>query len=87
MDYKKFNGKRIEDVATRLEDISYYNNNYYKDDEGNIIYAWSDDIDYTEYTRVVITAEGKREYSVTFAESYTSNGVFMEVYSEYMNEV
>lgn len=87
MDYKKFNGKRIEDVATRLEDISYYNNNYYKDDEGNIIYAWSDDMDYTEYTRVVITAEGKREYSVTFAESYTSNGDFMEVYSEYMNEV
>ena len=59
MDYKKFNGKRIEDVATRLEDISYYNNNYYKDDEGNIIYAWSDDVDYTEYTRVVITAEGQ----------------------------
>lgn len=87
MDYKKFNGKRIEDVATRLEDISYYNNNYYKDDEGNIIYAWSDDIDYTEYTRVVITAEGKREYSVTFAESYTSSGDFMEVYSEYMDEV
>ena len=87
MDYKKFNGKRIEDVATHLEDISYYNNNYYKDDEGNIIYAWSDDIDYTEYTRVVITTEGKREYSVTFAESYTSNGDFMEVYSEYMNEV
>lgn len=87
MDYKKFNGKRIEDVATRLEDISYYNNNYYKDDEGNIIYAWSDDMDYTEYTRVVITTEGKREYSVTFAESYTSNGDFMEVYSEYMNEV
>lgn len=87
MDYKKFNGKRIEDVATRLEDISYYNNNYYKDDEGNIIYAWSDDVDYTEYTRVVITAEGKREYSVTFAESYTSTGDFMEVYSEYMNEV
>ena len=87
MDYKKFNGKRIEDVATRLEDISYYNNNYYKDDEGNIIYAWSDDMDYTEYTRVIITTEGKREYSVTFAESYTSNGDFMEVYSEYMNEV
>ena len=87
MDYKKFNGKRIEDVATRLEDISYYNNNYYKDDEGNIIYAWSNDVDYTEYTRVVITTEGKREYSVTFAESYTSNGDFMEVYSEYMNEV
>ena len=87
MDYKKFNGKRIEDVATRLEDISYYNNNYYKDDEGNIIYAWSDDIDYTEYTRVIITTEGKREYSVTFAESYTSNGDFMEVYSEYMDEV
>ena len=84
MDYKKFNGKRIEDVATRLEDISYYNNNYYKDDEGNIIYAWSDDIDYTEYTRVVITTEGKREYSVTFAESYTANGDFMEVYSEYL---
>ena len=87
MDYKKFNGKRIEDVATRLEDISYYNNNYYKDDEGNIIYAWSDDVDYTEYTRVIITTEGKREYSVTFAESYTSIGDFMEVYSEYMNEV
>lgn len=84
MNYSKFNGKRIEDVATFLPEISSYNNNYYKDDEGNIIYAWSNDEDYTEYTRVIITAEGKREYSVTFAESYTSNGDFMEVYSEYM---
>ena len=52
MNFKKFNGKRIEEVANRLDDISYYNNNYYEDDEGNIIYAWSDDDNYTEYTRV-----------------------------------
>jgi len=85
MNYSKFNGKRIEDVATLLNDISYYNNNYYKDDEGNIIYAWSDDVDYTEYTRVVISPEGKRAYSVTFAESYTSNDDIIEVFSEYLN--
>lgn len=84
-DFKKFNGKKIEEVANHREDISWYNNNYYEDDEGNIIHAWSDDDNYTEYTRVTIT-NGKREYFETFAESYTSENDIMIVYDEFMKD-
>ena len=86
MNYKKFNGKRIEDVTILLPEISSYNNNYYKDDEGNIIYAWSNDEDYTDYTRVIINGDTV-QYFETFAESFTSEGDLMEVYSEYIDEV
>lgn len=86
MNYAKFNGKRIEDVAKRLDDISYYNHNYYKDDEGNIIYAWSDDDNYTEYTRVTFSiSDSKKQYHETFAESYTSCGDIIEVYKTYLD--
>lgn len=85
MNFKKFNGKRIEDVAKRLDDISYYNHNYYEDDEGNIIYAWSDDDNYTEYTRIIISiTDGKKEYLETFAESYTSENDIIRVFDCYM---
>ena len=84
MNYNKFNGKKIEDVAKHLEDISYYNNNYYEDDEGNIIYVRSDDINYTDYTRVTIT-DGKVQHFETFAESFTSSDDLIEVYSEYLD--
>ena len=86
IDFQKFNGKKIEEVAKHLEDISYYNNNYYEDDEGNIIYAWSDDDNYTEYTQVVIV-DGKKQYLETFAESFTSNNDVMQVFDRYINEV
>ena len=86
MNYKKFNGKKIEDVAKHLKDISSYNHNYYEDDEGNIIYAWSDDDNYTDYTRVTII-ETMKILHETFAESFCSCGDFMEVFEEFMKEV
>ena len=85
MNYKKFNGKKIEDVAEHLKDISSYNHNYYKDDEGNIIYAWSDDDNYTDYTRVTITSVGKI-YHETFAESFCSCDDIIEVFSNFLKE-
>lgn len=85
MNFKKFNGKKIEEVAKRLDDLSYYCNNYYEDDEGNIIYADSDDDNYTEYTRVTIS-DGKKQYHETFAESYTSENDIMIVYDGFMKD-
>ena len=89
MNYKKFNGKKIKDVAKHLKDISSYNHNYYEDAEGNIIYAWSDDDNYTDYTRVTITGDALdiKILHETFAESFCSCGDFMEVFEEFMKEV
>ena len=84
MNYKKFNGKRIEEVAKRREDLSSYNNNYYEDDEGNLIYQWSDDDNYSDYCRV--TLDGRlKHFHETFAESFCSCGNIMEVFSEYLD--
>jgi hypothetical protein len=85
MNYKKFNGKKIEDVAKHRKDISSYNNNYYEDAEGNIIYQWSDDDNYADYTRVTITGNSKILHE-TFAESFCSCGDILEVFDEFMNE-
>ena len=85
MNYKKFNGKRIEEVAKRREDLSSYNNNYYEDDEGNLIYQWSDDDNYSDYCRVILDEKGRKCFQDTFAESFCSCGNIMEVFSEYMN--
>ena len=85
MNYKKFNGKKIEDVAKHLKDISSYNHNYYEDAEGNIIYAEADDDNYTDYTRVTIVGD-KKTLHETFAESFCSCGDFMEVFEEFMKE-
>lgn len=89
MNYKKFNGKKIEEVAKYLKDISSYNHNYYEDDEGNIIYAWSDGINYTDYTRVTFIGDDLdvEIFHETFAESFCSRGDVMEVFEEFMNEV
>ena len=89
MNYKKFNGKKIEEVAKRREDLSSYNHNYYEDGEGNIIYAWSDDVNYTDYTRVTITGDALdiKILHETFAESFCSCGDFIEVFEEFMKEV
>ena len=89
MNYKKFNGKKIKDVAKHLKDISSYNHNYYEDDEGNIIYTWSDDDNYTDYTRVTLTGYPKTFHVLheTFAESFCSCDDFMEVFEEFMKEV
>ena len=83
MDYGKYNGKRIEEVATHRKDLSSYCRNYYEDDEGGLIYAWSDDDNYTDYTEVTII-NGKFEYGDTFAESFCSLGDVMEVFSEFL---
>ena len=86
MDYKKFNGKKIEDVAKHLKDLSSYNHNYYEDDEGNLIYAWSDDDNYTDYTRV--TLDGNRTiHHETFGESFCSCDDVIEVFEEFMKEI
>lgn len=84
MNYTKFNGKKIEEVATRLDDLSHYNNNYYEDDEGNIIYAWSDDDDYTDYTRVTVDGVYIHRHE-TFAESFTSYDNVMQVFDEFVD--
>ena len=85
MNYKKFQGKRIEDVAKHLKDISSYNHNYYEDCEGNIIYAWSDDDNYTDYTRVTITSNAKILHE-TFAESFCSQDDIMIVFDEFLED-
>ena len=85
MDYKKFHGKRIEDIAKHLKDISSYNHNYYEDDEGNIILADSDDDNWTEYYRVTIE-DGLQKYHEVFAESFCSEDDIMEVFEEFMED-
>ena len=80
MDYKKFQGKKIEEVARYCKDISSYNNNYYEDDTGNLILARSDDDDYTGYT--LVTVEGE----VTFAESFCSQDDVIEVFNKFLEE-
>lgn len=86
MDYSKYNGKRIEEVAKHREDISSYNHNYYEDDEGNIIYARSDDDNYTDYTRVTFIGDALdvEIFHETFAESFCSRDDIMEVFEEFM---
>ena len=86
MNYKKFNGRKIEDITKHLKDISFYNHNYYEDAEGNIIYANTEDDNYTDYCRV--TLDGRlKHFHETFAESFCSCGDIMEVFSEFLNEV
>ena len=76
MNYAKFQGKRIEDICTHNVEKSSYNNNYYIDDEGNEIYVWSNDDNYSTY-----------EYNrVEFAESFTNCGDIIEVYDEFLKE-
>lgn len=84
MNYKKFNGKRIEEIAKRRTDISSYNNNYYEDAEGNLIYQWSDDDNYSDYCVVTFNEKGCKIYSEPFAESFCSCGNTMEVFSEFL---
>lgn len=84
MNYEKFDGKKIEEVATRREDLSSYNNNFYEDAEGNIIYVWSNDDNYSTYTRITFVGSLKR-YNEIFAESFTSNDDIIEVFDEFKN--
>ena len=83
MDYKKFQGKRIEEVAKYRSDLSCYCHNYYEDSEGNIIYAQSDDDNYTDYC--LVTFDGNlKHFHKSFAESWTSDDDVMEVFTEFM---
>lgn len=83
MDYKKFQGKRIEEVATLRKDLSSYCYNYYEDAEGNVIFADSNDDNYTDYC--LVTFDGKlKHFHTTFAESWTSEGDVIEVFPEFM---
>ena len=84
MNYKKFQGKNIAEVAKYREDLSSYCNNYYEDEEGNIIFANSDDDNYTDYC--LVTFDGRlKHFHKTFAESWTSSGNVMEVFIEFLN--
>ena len=76
MNYAKFQGKRIEDICTYNAEKSYYCHNYYIDDEGNEIFMWSDDDNYSTYD-----CDG-----VEFAESFTSQDDIMEVYDKFIKE-
>jgi hypothetical protein len=73
MNYAKFQDKRIEDVCTHNKEKSYYNHNYYTDDEGNEIYMWSNDDGYSTY----------EHDGIEFAESFFDCGDTMEVYLEF----
>jgi alpha-D-ribose 1-methylphosphonate 5-phosphate C-P lyase len=76
MNYAKFHGKRIEDICIHNIEKSSYCKNYYIDDEGNEIFVWSDDDNYSTY-----------EYNgVEFGESFTSCGDVIEVYDEFLKE-
>lgn len=84
MNYKKFQGKNITEVAKHRADLSSYCNNYYEDEEGNIIFANSDDDNYTDYC--LVTFDGRlKHFHKTFAESWTSSGNVMEVFTEFLN--
>ena len=83
MDYSKYDGKRIEEVAAHREDLSSYCRNYYEDSDGGLIYAWSDDDNYTEYTEVIVI-NNTFEWGETFAESFCNEDDIMHVYSEFM---
>ena len=54
------------------------------DDEGNIIYVWSNDDNYSTYTRITFVG-GLKRYNEIFAESFTANDDIIEVFSEFMN--
>ena len=73
MNYIKFQGNRIEEVCTHSKEKSYYNHNYYIDDECNEIYVWSDDDNYSSYSF----------NGIEFAESFCSKGDIINVYSEF----
>lgn len=83
MDYSKYDGKRIKEVASHREDLSSYCRNYYEDDDGGLIYAYSDDDNYTEYIEIIII-NNTCEWGETFAESFTSEGDIMRVFPEFM---
>ena len=82
MKYKKFHGKRIEDVAKHRKDLSSYNKNYYEDEDGNLILAESDDDNSTYYSLVTADVGAK----VTFAESFCSQDDVIEVFDEFLEE-
>lgn len=83
MNYSKYNGKRIEEVAKHRKDLSLYCKNYYEDDDGSLIYAWSDDDNYTIYREIKVI-NNVLELGETFAESFCSSGDTMEVFSKFM---
>lgn len=83
IDYRKFQGKHIEEVARYRKDLSSYCRNCYEDEEGDLIYAQSDDDNYTDYMEITIT-NGRMKYGNTFAESFTSRGDIMEVFPEFL---
>ncbi len=86
MKYKKFNGKRIEEVAKHRKDISFYCHNFYEDTEGNLIYQWSDDDGYADYCLVTFDEKGRKVLHDPFAESFCSYGNIIEVFEDFMNE-
>ena len=83
MNYKKFQGKRIEEVANHRKDLSCYCMNYYEDSEGNIILADSDSEDQTEYCLVIFDGE-RQHFHEPFAESYTSDNNIINVFPKFM---
>ena len=82
MKYKKFQGKKIEEVAKYRKELSSYNKNYYEDEDGNLILAESDDDDSTYYSLVAVDVGAK----VTFAESFCSQDDIIEVFKEFLEE-
>ena len=76
INYAKFHGKHIADICTHNTEKSSYCRNYYTDDEGNEIFMWSDDDNYSTYE-----CNG-----IEFAESFTSCGDIIEVYEEFLKE-
>ena len=73
----RYIGKTAADFV-HLEDISYYCHNYYKGYDGDILYAESDDDNYTAWyfcDKDDIKNEAKH---LQFGESFTSSGDIIE---------
>ena len=71
--FEKYFGKTPEDFE-HLEALSYYNHNYYKGFDGDILYAESDDDNYTAWYLCDSNNIKDKSLYKMFSESFTSNG-------------
>lgn len=75
---KRFNGISSKTLI-HVSDISYYNHNYYKTDNDNyLLYAESDDDDYTSW----YLCNNNSSKIVCFGESFSSSGNIIEVFDD-----
>lgn len=83
MDLKEYDGMYFSDFEI-IKEKSYYCHNYLKglirNGKQDLIYAWSDDDNWTEYYLVDYYDS---RYKTPFAESFTNENDKIHVYSEF----